>query len=113
VFNATFNNISVISLRSVLLVEETGENHRPVARYVIQRTTDQGVPFDHKAVTRYGITVPFWLMKPFAYKRLNSRFDHSKYGLAPNGKFGLSAVTISDELPTRVLYGTISIKPNV
>ena len=31
-FNATFNNISVISLRSVLLVEETGEprkNHRP------------------------------------------------------------------------------------
>ena len=36
VFNATFNNISVISWRSVLLVEETEvprENHRPVARY--------------------------------------------------------------------------------
>ena len=34
VFNATFNNISVISWRSVLLVEETrvpGENLRPVA----------------------------------------------------------------------------------
>ena len=33
VFNATFNNISVISWGSVLLVEETGvpgENHRPV-----------------------------------------------------------------------------------
>ena len=33
-FNATFNNISVISLWSVLLVEENGapgENHRPVA----------------------------------------------------------------------------------
>ena len=30
VFNATFNNISVISWQSVLLVEETGENHRPV-----------------------------------------------------------------------------------
>jgi hypothetical protein len=32
VFNATFNNISDISWRSVLLVEETGgpgENHRP------------------------------------------------------------------------------------
>jgi len=27
-FNATFNNISVISWLSVLLVEETGENHR-------------------------------------------------------------------------------------
>jgi len=32
-FNATFNNISVISWWSVLFVEETGvpgENHRPV-----------------------------------------------------------------------------------
>ena len=32
VFNATFNNISVISLQSVLLVEETGgpgENYQP------------------------------------------------------------------------------------
>ena len=34
VFNATFNNISVILWWSVLLVKETGiprENHRPVA----------------------------------------------------------------------------------
>ena len=44
VFNATFNNISAISWRSVLLVEATGgpgENHRPVAShsqtlYVVQ-----------------------------------------------------------------------------
>ena len=33
VFNATFNNISVISWWSVLLVEETGENYRPVASH--------------------------------------------------------------------------------
>jgi hypothetical protein len=36
VFNATFNNISGISWRSVLLVEETGdlgENHGPVASH--------------------------------------------------------------------------------
>jgi hypothetical protein len=33
VYNATFNNISVISWRPVLLVEETGENHRPVASH--------------------------------------------------------------------------------
>jgi hypothetical protein len=33
VFNATFNNISVISWRSVLLVGKTGENHRPVASH--------------------------------------------------------------------------------
>jgi hypothetical protein len=28
VFNATFDNISVILWRSVLLVDDTGENHR-------------------------------------------------------------------------------------
>ena len=33
VFNATFNNFSVISWRSVLLVEETRENHRHVASH--------------------------------------------------------------------------------
>ena len=36
VFNATFNNISVISWRLVLLVEETGgpgENHQSVASH--------------------------------------------------------------------------------
>jgi hypothetical protein len=36
VLNATFNNISVISWRSVLLVEETGvpgENHHPAASH--------------------------------------------------------------------------------
>jgi len=31
VFKATFNNISVISWLSVILVEETGESHQPVA----------------------------------------------------------------------------------
>ena len=36
VFNATFNNISVISWQSVLLMEETGvpeENHRPASSH--------------------------------------------------------------------------------
>ena len=35
-FNVTFNNISVISWKSVLLIEATrvpGENHRPVASH--------------------------------------------------------------------------------
>jgi len=48
-FNATFNNISAISWRSVLLVEESGvfgENHRPgashwqtLSHYVVSSTT--------------------------------------------------------------------------
>ena len=44
VFNATFNNISVISWWSVLLLEETrvpGENHRPAASHL--QTLSQNV----------------------------------------------------------------------
>jgi hypothetical protein len=33
VLNAIFNNILVIMLRSVLMVEETGVNHRPAANH--------------------------------------------------------------------------------
>ena len=33
VFNANFNNIAFISCLSVLLMEETGENHRPVVSH--------------------------------------------------------------------------------
>ena len=36
VFNATYNSISAISWKSVLLVEETGvpgENHQPIANH--------------------------------------------------------------------------------
>jgi energy-converting hydrogenase Eha subunit E len=33
VFNVIFKIISVISWRSVLLVEETGENHQPVVSH--------------------------------------------------------------------------------
>jgi hypothetical protein len=35
-FNATFNNISAISWRPVLVVEEAGENHRRLVFYLSQ-----------------------------------------------------------------------------
>jgi hypothetical protein len=49
VFNATFNNISVISWRSALLVEETGvsgENHRLVVshRQTVSHNVVSGAP---------------------------------------------------------------------
>jgi len=50
VFNATINDISIISWRSVLLVEETGvpgENHRPAAshRQTISHNVVSSTPF--------------------------------------------------------------------
>ena len=87
VFNATFNNISVISWWSVLLVEETGENHRPVASHsqtlshnVVQSTPRlSGIPTHTLVVidtdcigscksNYHMITTPLflWLLQPFS-----------------------------------------------
>jgi hypothetical protein len=51
VFNPTFNNISVISWRSVLLVEDTGipgENHLPAASQLMKYTRFGIVMFPDK-----------------------------------------------------------------
>jgi len=48
VFNATFSNISVISWRPVLVVEEAGENHRPWAKQLVNFITcgcESSAPF--------------------------------------------------------------------
>ena len=55
VFNATFNNTSLVFCRSVLLVEETGgprENHRPVASH--WQTLSHNVV--HIALIRFELT---------------------------------------------------------
>ena len=54
VFNATFNNTSVISWRSVLLMKETGvpaENHRPVASH--WQTLSQNVVSSTPRLSRF------------------------------------------------------------
>ena len=48
-FNATFNNISVILWVSVLLLEESGENDRPVAIHITYHIMLHGV---HRAIRR-------------------------------------------------------------
>jgi hypothetical protein len=47
VLNATFNNISAISWRSVLLVEETGvpaDKYRPAARQTLSHNVESSTP---------------------------------------------------------------------
>jgi hypothetical protein len=52
VFNATFNNISVIPWRSVLLMEETGgprENHLPQVTQILSDNVVSSTPYtSHK-----------------------------------------------------------------
>ena len=68
VFNATFNNISAILWRSVLLVEETGvpeENHQPVASH--WQTISHNVVSSTPRMSWFELTTlvvigrPYWL----------------------------------------------------
>ena len=52
-------------------------------------------------------------MRPIHYHRVNRRYKHSNYGLSPNFRFDGGAVTISDDLPNRILLGTINVKADV
>ena len=82
--------------------------------YCLQRTTKYGLPFDHVALARYQQDLPSSLMRPFHFWRINSMFEHKKYGLSPNTSFQSAAVTtITDDLPTKILYGTISVRDMV
>lgn len=81
--------------------------------YVIQRAADYGIPFDHLAINRFSQRLPWSLMRPVFFHRLNKRYKHSNYGLSPNYRFDAGVVTISDDLPNRILLGRINVKCNV
>ena len=81
--------------------------------YSVQRAAKYGIPFDHVAVTRFQQRLPFSLMRPFHFNRINSRYRHKTYGLSPNEKFESPAVIISDDLPNKILIGTVSIRDNI
>jgi hypothetical protein len=64
--NATFNNISVISWRSVLLIAETGvpgENHRHITHKTKGRVTQTQLKEDPKVLKRGSLLLAFALKK--------------------------------------------------
>ena len=88
VFNTTFNDISVISWRSVLSVEETGvpgENHRPVASLTNVIRSDEQVNQVICMVTVFKNACNYLLAKPiddtprFPYQLMFVSFNRSKH----------------------------------
>jgi hypothetical protein len=75
VFNATFNNISVILWWSVLLVEETGvpgKNHRPVASH--WQTLSHNVYGAHLVCARFELTSGDTTIQSWPQRLLTSEY---------------------------------------
>lgn len=81
--------------------------------YTIQRAGDHGLPYDQIAITRFRQSLPWKLMRPYHFYKLNYRYKHRYYGLSPNFNFESAGVTISDDLPNRILLGTISVHNDI
>jgi dimethylaniline monooxygenase (N-oxide forming) len=49
----------------------------------------------------------------FITKKANERFDHAKFSLQPNHSPLAQHPTVNDDLPNRIISGSVVVKPNV
>lgn len=84
--------------------------------WILNRVGDNGIPLDmlfSRVVTSVKRVFPFGFFCGLAEKRLNQRFDHRLYNLKPQHRVFSQHPTINDELPNRILSGTILVKTNI
>ncbi|XP_067240896.1 flavin-containing monooxygenase 5-like [Chanodichthys erythropterus] len=85
--------------------------------WILNRVGDNGLPSDMMFNNRMRVWInqmlPVGFINNVGEKQLNKRFDHKLYGLQPAHRVFSREPMINDDLPHRILYGTISVKPNV
>ena len=59
------------------------------------------------------LPIPNSVLTSMAERSLNRRFDHATYGLKPKHRITSQHPTVNDELPNRIICGSIIIKPNI
>ncbi|TKR72296.1 hypothetical protein L596_019768 [Steinernema carpocapsae] len=85
--------------------------------WIMNRVWDCGEPSDLAFLNRFTYffkgVLPFNMQNWILERKLNSRFDHGRFGLKPNHRLLQAHVTINDELPNRLISGTVVVKPNI
>ncbi|XP_070602822.1 flavin-containing monooxygenase 3-like [Erythrolamprus reginae] len=85
--------------------------------WIMSRVWDKGYPWDMLIITRFKTllknTLPTAISDWLYVRKMNSRFKHENYGLIPvNGTLRKEPV-FNDDLPSRIICGTVVVKPNV
>ncbi|KAM6921150.1 flavin-containing monooxygenase 5-like [Xenentodon cancila] len=84
--------------------------------WIIRQVSDNGLPVD-MFNTRF-VHVMFKLL-PMSFinwlgeKKLNAMYDHAMYGLKPKHRLFSQIPVINDDLPFKILSGSVIVKPNV
>ncbi|KAF3691143.1 Dimethylaniline monooxygenase [N-oxide-forming] 5 [Channa argus] len=84
--------------------------------WVLNRVGENGMPLDllyNRVVNFVRTILPFGFFCSLGERQLNQRFDHSLYNLKPKHRLLSQHPTVNDELPNRILSGTIQVKPNI
>ncbi|XP_041861864.1 flavin-containing monooxygenase 5-like [Melanotaenia boesemani] len=84
--------------------------------WILNRVGNNGMPLDlyFNRVTDFLASVlPFGWFCSLGERQLNQRFDHALYNLKPKHRLLSQHPTVNDEIPNRILSGTIQVKPNI
>ncbi|XP_060722703.1 si:dkey-239i20.2 isoform X2 [Tachysurus vachellii] len=84
--------------------------------WILNRVGRNGVPVDMILTRAFRMIMPilpFAVLCNIGEKRLNERFDHELYGLKPKHRLFSQHPMVNDDLPNRLISGTIKMKPNV
>ncbi|XP_029474103.1 dimethylaniline monooxygenase [N-oxide-forming] 5-like isoform X2 [Rhinatrema bivittatum] len=84
--------------------------------WIVNRVSDHGYPVDmltSRFLNMIKHTFPSSLVNWVGESKLNHRFDHANYGLKPNHRIFSQHPMVNDDLPNRILAGTVLVKPNV
>ncbi|KAG7514417.1 hypothetical protein JOB18_033117 [Solea senegalensis] len=84
--------------------------------WILNRVGDNGIPLDlsfNRVLNTVRRILPFGLFCSLGERKVNQRFDHAMYSLKPNHRMFSQHPTVNDELPNRILSGTVQVKPNI
>ncbi|XP_027627345.1 dimethylaniline monooxygenase [N-oxide-forming] 2 isoform X2 [Tupaia chinensis] len=85
--------------------------------WVMSRISEDGYPWDMVFHTRFSSTLrnvlPRTALKWMMERQMNRWFNHENYGLEPQNKYLMKEPVLNDDLPSRLLYGAIKVKPRV
>ncbi|XP_019618400.1 PREDICTED: dimethylaniline monooxygenase [N-oxide-forming] 5-like [Branchiostoma belcheri] len=81
--------------------------------WIVHRNSSRGLPTDIWANRRWADALPLWVKERVAQRILNRRFDYTEYGLKPKHTVFGQFPTVNDDLPNRIVTGSIIVKPNI
>ncbi|CAJ0951756.1 unnamed protein product, partial [Mesorhabditis belari] len=86
--------------------------------WIFNRMVERGVPYDYVLANRFTNNVLLKVISPTRFskmlvKDLNKRFDHEQFRIKPKNGPLSSHPTVCDELPLRLMAGTVIVRPQI